>query len=64
MPKPDVQMSHEEAGRIYFNGRIYEVILNATGWSLSRPHEFLAPLYEGETVEDCCVWLTAQKATA
>jgi len=62
MPKPDVEMLHSETGRVYYNGRIYDVTRMATGWVVCRPCN-LDQMYTGHSVEDCCAWLTAQHIT-
>jgi hypothetical protein len=62
MPKPDVQMVHEEAGKVFYGGRIYVLTRMANGWMLTRPMT-VGQLYTGGSVEDCCAWLMAQ-ATA
>ncbi len=60
MVSPDVQMIHAETGKIFFNGKIYDVTRMAAGWVLSRPNHF-EPLYTGESVDECCTWLMAMK---
>lgn len=56
MPYPDVELTHAEAGHVYYQGKVYDLRLMATGWQLSRE----SPIYEGETIEDCSAWLMAQ----
>ena len=56
MVRPDLEMVHDEMGRIYYQGKVYHINRMASGWVLSRTDE----LYTGESVEDCCTWLMAQ----
>lgn len=59
-PKPDVEMFHEESGRIFFGGRIYDVVRMADGWLLTFALQF-DKLYVAPSVEDICAWLMAQQ---
>ena len=60
MYKPDVEMVHDETGHIYYGGKIYDITRMVNGWVITRPCQF-DHLYTGESVEDCCAWLTAQQ---
>ena len=56
MVRPDTELTHAESGRIFFQGKIYDLHLMATVWTLTRNNE---RLYEGESVEDCEAYLMA-----
>jgi hypothetical protein len=61
MPRPDVQMFHAESGKIYYNGRLYDIVKMATGWVLTYQSSF-DQLCEAPSVDEICCWLMAMKA--
>jgi hypothetical protein len=61
MVRPDVQMFHAESGKIYYNGRIYDVVKMATGWVLTYQSSF-DQLAIMPSVDEICSWLMATKA--
>lgn len=60
MVKPDVEMVHDETGHIYYGGKVYDVVRMASGWVLSRPCQ-TEVIYTGNSIENCCAWLTQQQ---
>ncbi|MFY4731183.1 hypothetical protein [Nitrospira sp. BLG_2] len=57
MPRPDTELTHSEAGYIYFQGKVYDLHLMAPAcWTLHRGKEIV---YEGESIEDCEAYLMA-----
>ena len=60
MPKPDLEMIHEETGKFYYNGRIFDITRMVDGWTLSRQC-FTDRLYTGQSIDDCSAWLMAQQ---
>jgi hypothetical protein len=59
MPKPDVEMVHDETGHIYYGGKIWDITRMASGWVLSRPCN-TEHMYTGKSVDDCLAWLQVQ----